>query len=218
MVKISKFITKICSKISESKQPEQTFKNVATSTSNSLPNHIAINSEHFPKYAHVISHKDKGGGLVIGVMPDNYMELVSREFVEESTHISRFGKDKGKIVVTPAHVEEMYHMRSHYHIDKLWSTGKGSGTNTIKDIVRRSLQDPETQGRVVLEACCIDGKTCPSGFYYKLGFRFKSPDLNEKFEAWLKSGGARENAPFYTGIMFLPKENISHCLNYGSHI
>lgn len=34
-------------------------------------------------------------------------------------------------------------------------------------------------------------------------------------EKWLRNGGKRENAPFVIGQMFLPKENISHCLNYG---
>lgn len=27
-------------------------------------------------------------------------------------------------------------------------------------------------------------------------------------------GGKREDAPWAVGVMYLPKENISHCLNY----
>lgn len=33
-------------------------------------------------------------------------------------------------------------------------------------------------------------------------------------ENWLIKGGHRENAPFISGNMFLPEENIEHCLNY----
>ena len=40
-------------------------------------------------------------------------------------------------------------------------------------------------------------------------------ELNIKLEEWLKNGGKRENSPFITGTMFLPKENIEQCLKYG---
>ncbi|MBP3923832.1 hypothetical protein J6E39_01155 [bacterium] len=175
-----------------------------------------VNSDLVTKFAHITSHKDNGGTLVIGYMPDNYKKVVYREFVEAlpERKVTR-GLGKGRILpAVPAHWEESYKMLPHYHIDKIYTTGKGSGTNSVQSIVEKSLADIETQGRVTLDACCIDGKTSPAGFYYKLGFRFKDRNLNKQCEDWLKAGGSKDSSPFLSGIMFLPQENISHCLNY----
>lgn len=181
-----------------------------------IPKGHTVNSDLVGKYALMQSHKDKGGTIIFGDMPDNYKKLHSREFVEakpERISTSRFGK--GRILpAVPAHWDETYVMLPHYHIDKIYTTGKGSGTNSVQSIVKKSLADIDTQGRVTLDACCIDGKTSPAGFYYKLGFRFKDDSLNKQCEEWLKKGGSRETSPHISGIMFLPKENISHCLNY----
>ena len=68
---------------------------------------------------------------------------------------------------------------------------------------------------MLIDACCIDGKTAPGGFYYKLGFRFTNPTENEACAKWLAAGGKRENAPFAVGMMYLPRENIEQCLKYG---
>ena len=40
------------------------------------------------------------------------------------------------------------------------------------------------------------------------------PFLNDELAQWVKSGGNRKNAPFLTGTMYLPKENIFDCLMY----
>ena len=106
-------------------------------------------------------------------------------------------------------------LKPHYYIEELWSRGKGTGTKAIQDVVRKSLQDPETEGRVVLQASKIDKKTYPAGFYYKLGFRTDHNETNAILENWLKDGGKRENAPKIDTMMYLPKENIEQCLNYG---
>ena len=77
-----------------------------------------------------------------------------------------------------------------------------------------SLQDSRTNGRVTLQSDIIDGKTSPSGFYYKLGFRFSDESKNDIMKKWLEQGGKKESSPMITGFMFLPKENIHNCLNY----
>ena len=38
--------------------------------------------------------------------------------------------------------------------------------------------------------------------------------MNKQLEEWIANGGKRENSPFLTGMMYLPAENIEHCLNY----
>lgn len=106
-------------------------------------------------------------------------------------------------------------------IELLYSYGKGEGTRAIKKIVRDSLNN-ETEGRVRLFACTLDSeKMNPMGFYYKMGFRFLGDRYNRICEEWLRNGGTMENRPFKIKFgffapeeMYLPKENIRHCLNY----
>lgn len=106
-------------------------------------------------------------------------------------------------------------VKPYYYISKLWSMGKGSGTRGIHEVVTQSLKDKETAGRVFLDAACMDGKTSPAGFYYKLGFRFKDDNKNIIMQDWMRHGGIKKHAPMETGLMYLPKENIEHCLAYG---
>lgn len=165
------------------------------------------------KFAPITQHFEKGGSLVFGTLPDNYVAK-SREFIKAHTVTYKFGPYKGQTKTFPDSWEETQSILPHYHIDKLWSNGKGSGTNSVQSVVRKSVNDPKTAGRVTLDACCIDGKTSPAGFYYKLGFRFKDQKMNKQLEEWIVNGGKRENSPFLTGMMYLPAENIEHCLNY----
>ena len=109
-----------------------------------------------------------------------------------------------------------YEYAPYYKLDKLWAKSKGDGTSGIQTVLLKSIVDNDTQGRVLLDACCFDNKTAPGAFYYKLGFRFNNPLTNKECEQWIKSGGKYEDAPFATGMMHLPKENIEHCLKYGN--
>lgn len=124
----------------------------------------------------------------------------------------------GELITPPHFYKKLPQLEPHYYIDELWSKEKNTGTNAIKDVVLKSLNDSETQGRVLLHACSIDGKTSPVGFYYKLGFRSTNPLTNKDCAKWLTEGGKIENAPAGSGTMYLPKENIEHCLNYGLYI
>ena len=169
------------------------------------------------KHAQIISHYDKGGTQIFGYMPDNYLRKVF-ELVPEEKIFYKFGPFKGQTKVIPAHNECTQYLLPHYHIDKLSTGGKGTGTIAVQKVVRESLKNPQTNGRVTLEACCIDGKTSPAGFYYKLGFRFKDQHLNQELETWMQKGGYKENAPFITGYMYLPTENIDYCLNYKNNL
>ena len=67
---------------------------------------------------------------------------------------------------------------------------------------------------MLIHADVIDGKTSPAGFYYKLGFRFVNNDNNKVLQNWIEKGGSKEKSPMLTGMMYLPSENIRHCLNY----
>lgn len=170
------------------------------------------------------------GGMATGSMPDYYttQRKVHIETKPEYWTVKKNGR--GRAVKCdkdtpgavhhpelPARDEIFKDWSEHYYIDQLFGDGKGAGTRQVQDIVLKSLKDPQTRGRVLLEAACIDGhKTHPAGFYYKLGFRHTREDDNIELAKWLKEGGKRENAPWCDGNMYLPQENIMHCLNYGN--
>ena len=167
--------------------------------------------------ARISSHIEESETLQFGCIPTDYVNI-KKEFVPEHAIVVRFGPDKGKTKVIPAHWDEYKESLPYYHIDELWSGGKGSGTAAVQNVVEKSLSNPLTKGRVMLDASSIDGKTHPAGFYYKLGFRYKQPAYNQELEAWLANGGKRENSPMFpSAVMYLPKENIEHCLNYGKN-
>lgn len=107
------------------------------------------------------------------------------------------------------------------YVELLDSYEEGAGTRAVKNIVRGSLKD-KSEGRVALNACLMDFEKGNSiGFYYKLGFRSVSEKYNKICEEWLKKGGKMEDRPwqikywpFAPQQMYLPKENIEHCLQY----
>ena len=219
MTKVSGIINISLSNISNRAQiaSKPKFAGLAQQTISNLSNYNAVNQTRTPLYAFMQAHKEKGG-VSFGYFPKNYIKFVSREFIPaEPEKTIKLGGKEIKLKARESYYSDLFEFLPHYHVDKLVSNGKGTGTRSIQEVVKRSLADIETQGRVILEAAYIDDKTAPGGFYYKLGFRFSDNFMNKKCEEWLKAGGKKEDAPFAIGQMFLPKENISHCLNYGKN-
>ena len=202
---ILKPLKKFCRKQSSSQKPVSS-------------EYKASNIQSVPNFAMYKVHKDMGGTIVNAYYPKNYLKLRCTKNVEaKPERYIMLGGKSWYLKPVPAHVEYIYELLPHYHIDKLATTGKGSGTRSVQAIVRKSLQDVQTQGRVTLEACPISvGAQAPGGFYYKLGFRFNDSDINEECAKWIAAGGKKEDAPFAVGMMYLPRENISHCLKYRS--
>lgn len=175
----------------------------------------------------------KVGGGANGVMPDYYTtnhRILHIEAKPEYWTVEVSGdrgrhryikcdKDTPGAVyhpARPAYDEQVKNWSKYYYIQKIVGNGHGGGTRDVQRVVLNSIKDSQTRGRVLLEAACIDGKTHPAGFYYKLGFRHTNENFNTELAKWLKEGGKRENAPWCPGNMYLPKENILHCLYYGN--
>ena len=218
MVKITGVKNIIVKQIGHTKPSIETTNNgLVENTIKELASHKAVNlTSSVPTFALINVHKSQGGTIAYNYLPNNYRKLISRELIPaKPERYVVFGGRKHKLKATEAYYKETYETLPSYHIDKLWTKGKGTGTRSIQAVVRKSLADIETQGRVTLDACYIDDISAPGGFYYKLGFRFSDNEMNKLCEKWLKNGGKRADAPFAIGQMFLPKENISHCLNYG---
>lgn len=109
-----------------------------------------------------------------------------------------------------------YYGKPCLYINKIVSQENGYGTQAIKEVVKESLN--KTDGHVALSAELISSeKGHPLGFYYKLGFRSFQDRYNKLCEQWLESGGKGTVPGLSIGAcvnMYLPKENITHCLNY----
>lgn len=157
-------------------------------------------------------HFDDSKIVMFGTLPEDYVNI-EKIFVEaEPEHFSRLLKKK--IPARPAHWDTIQILKPSYYISHIFSHEKGQGKDAVKKIVEMSLLDSRTNGRVTLQSDIIDGKTSPSGFYYKLGFRFADEGKNDIMQKWLEQGGKKECSPMVTGFIFLPKENIQNCLNY----
>lgn len=171
-----------------------------------------IKNDAFEKACEIRYYFDDSKCVVFGDFPKNYVD-VDKVFVEaQPERFSRFTKKL--IPAVDAHWDTVQTLKPNYYIEHLFSHAKGQGSEAVKNIVKKSLEDSRTQGRVVIHCDVIDGKTSPAGFYYKLGFRFPSEQNNTLLKNWLEKGGQRQNAPMMTGMMYLPSENITHCLNY----
>jgi len=150
--------------------------------------------------------------LLPNLWPKDYIYLKTIKLIKRvPQHKDLFGNIIPEI---PAYYKKIYAKYAYYKLDRLISGKKGDGSECIKILVKKSLSCKKTRGRVILNASCLDGKTSPAGFYYKLGFRFNVQSWNNELENWLNSNGDIKNAPFLIGNMYLPKENINKCLNY----
>ena len=113
-----------------------------------------------------------------------------------------------------------YRGKKYMFINHLISNEKGAGTRAVKKVVRESIKRGH-EGRVAVNAAMIDPERGhPMLFYYKLGFRSENKFLNivvdfvmKKFKKWdMISLGSLFSAR--SELLYLPKENVKHCLNY----
>ena len=113
-----------------------------------------------------------------------------------------------------SNVIKKHYFNSCYELEEIQSPERysGWGTDTMKSLLEMSIQDKDTSGRIILNAKVTDGETSPVGFFYKLGFRFTDKNLNSQMDEWLRTGSCI--SPMITGMMYLPKENVSKLLMY----
>ena len=188
--------------------PEKVKSEAQTAQKTAVKN----SSDVFGRSCECKFYYDDSGCVAFGDFPENYINI-KKVFVEAKPETySRF--KRRNIPAEAAHWDTLQTFKPAYYIEHLFSHAKGQGTQAVKDVVLKSLNDTRTQGRVLIHADVIDGKTSPAGFYYKLGFRFVNNDNNKVLQNWIEKGGSKEKSPMLTGMMYLPSENIRHCLNY----
>lgn len=109
-------------------------------------------------------------------------------------------KSGSSILIKPS--MEINILRSH-------KKGIGVGTKLVQEAVKKSFE-LGYDGRVVINAISIDGKTSPLAFYYKLGFRSIDDKTNKMIEKYIKKNKTIPQDK--STSMYLPKENIASLL------
>lgn len=155
---------------------------------------------------------------VYGAWTEDYAYSVVTEATNSDEKLAEL-KNRYKFLTFKPTTYTTHYLNNCYKIDYIEAPQryKGEGTKAVKALLERSLSDKDTQGRIVVNAEIIDGKSSPAGFFYKLGFRFIDKKMNETMEAWLEEKTIL-NAPMLTGMMYLPKENINKLLRYGENL
>lgn len=109
---------------------------------------------------------------------NNYLKCCNKQFITETKKNPKLKLRKADcfsyVEITDGNIKglpDYYKNKPAMDIAILRSYYLGAGTRAIKNVVKESLKNPKTQGRVTLTAACVDNMTNPLGFYYKLGFR-----------------------------------------------
>ena len=159
--------------------------------------------------------------MAFGIYPEDYVyEIIVNKPNEMNVYIKApllgITGGLGQAANKDSNVIKKYYFNSCYELEDILAPEryKGWGTETIKSILAISLEDKDTNGRIILNAKITDGETSPVGFFYKLGFRFTDKNLNNQMEEWMRSSSNSCISPMITGMMYLPKENISKLLMY----
>ena len=157
----------------------------------------------------------RGDNLIIpGVIDDDYVDIVEEYVTIENNnqeqnffanHINNPIKIKRKIK----------YLKNCYLIDFIQSPKPrcGLGTEAIKNLAEKAMFDPKAQGRIVTYSIPMIKEMSPALFFYKLGFRFTSPEANKYMEECLVKN--IPDIPAQTGMMYLPKSKLHKLLRYG---
>ena len=157
----------------------------------------------------------RGDNLIIpGIIDDDYVDIV-----EEYVTIQDDSKEKNFFssnLNNPIRIKrKIKYLKNCYLIDYIQSPKPrcGLGTEAIKALAEKAMFDPKAEGRIVTYSIPIIKEMSPSLFFYKLGFRFTTPEANNYMEECLAQ--KVPDIPAQTGMMYLPKSRLHKLLRYG---
>lgn len=156
----------------------------------------------------------RGDNIAIpGVIEDDYVDVV-----EETLNLKRkpeegnFFNQQSFIIPVKRKIQ---YLKNCYIIDYIQSPKPrcGLGAEAIKALAEKAMFDPKAEGRIVTFSAPLVKESSPALFFYKLGFRFTSPQANEYMEECLRK--KVPDIPVQTGMMYLPKNRLHKLLHYG---
>ena len=158
----------------------------------------------------------RGDNLLIpGIIDDDYVDIVE-EYVTIKNDNNPQDNFFAAHINNPIKIKrKMKYLKNCYLIDFIQSPKPrcGLGTEAIKNLAEKAMFDTRAQGRIVTYSVPIIKEMSPALFFYKLGFRFTSPEANQYMEECLAK--KMPDIPAQTGMMFLPKANLHKLLRYG---
>ena len=153
----------------------------------------------------------RGDNIIIpGIIDDDYVDIIE-ETIKLQDGNENFFTSSG----TPVIKHKRQYLKNCYIIDYIQSPKQrcGLGTEAIKSLAEKAMFDPKAQGRIVTFSSPMIKESSPALFFYKLGFRFTSPQANDYMEECLRK--KVPDIPPQTGMMFLPRNRIHKLLRYG---
>ena len=156
----------------------------------------------------------RGDNIAIpGVIEDDYVDVVEETLnLERKPEEANFFKQQSFIIPVKRKIQ---YLKNCYIIDYIQSPKPrcGLGAEAVKALAEKAMFDPKAEGRIVTFSAPLVKESSPALFFYKLGFRFTSPQANEYMEECLRK--KVPDIPVQTGMMYLPKNRLHKLLHYG---
>lgn len=186
-------------------------KPMASVSSFSMPPILGFKSIPLKEKAQIRVKKIKRGDNIIipGEIEDDYVDTIDENITDTGgnffTSLEYSSNVKRKIK----------YLKNCYIIDYIQSPKPrcGLGTEAIKNLAEKAMFDNKAEGRIVTFSAPIVKESSPALFFYKLGFRFTSPEANNYMEECLIK--KIPDIPAQIGMMYLPKSRLHKLLRYG---
>lgn len=186
-------------------------------TSMGMPPILGFKSPPLKEKAEVKLKKIKRADKIIipGVIDDDYVDIVEEAIDLDSGTIINNNFFLAKSYMHPTIKREIKYLKNCYIIDYIQSPKQrcGLGTEAIKQVVEKAFFDKKAEGRIVTFSAPLIKEASPAMFFYKLGFRFVTPEQNDYMEECLKQ--KIPDIPAQIGMMYLPKARVHKLLTYG---
>ena len=197
-------------------RPQMTVaKPTASVSSFSMPPILGFKTIPLKEKATIRVKKLKRGDNIAipGVIEDDYVDVVEETLnLERKPEEANFFKQQSFIIPVKRKIQ---YLKNCYIIDYIQSPKPrcGLGAEAVKALAEKAMFDPKAEGRIVTFSAPLVKESSPALFFYKLGFRFTSPQANEYMEECLIK--KIPDIPAQVGMMYLPKSRLHKLLRYG---
>ena len=187
-------------------------KPMASVSSFSMPPILGFKTPPLKEKAIIKVKKVKRGDNIIipGEIEDDYVDIVEEILPQNNSNFFT-----SQEFVSPSIKRQIKYLKNCYIIDYNQSPKArcGLGTEAIKNLAEKAMFDSKADGRIVTFSAPMTKESSPALFFYKLGFRFTSPEANQYMEECIIK--KIPDIPAQVGMMYLPKSRLHKLLRYG---
>ncbi|MEI3269033.1 MAG: hypothetical protein V8R70_07655 [Candidatus Gastranaerophilaceae bacterium] len=187
-------------------------KPMASVSSFSMPPILGFKTPPLKEKAIIKVKKVKRGDNIIipGEIEDDYVDIVEEILPQNNSNFFT-----SQEFVSPSIKRQIKYLKNCYIIDYIQSPKArcGLGTEAIKNLAEKAMFDSKADGRIVTFSAPMTKESSPALFFYKLGFRFTSPEANQYMEECIIK--KIPDIPAQVGMMYLPKSRLHKLLRYG---